>query len=300
MFRLPNCSLLAAVATLLAQMAAHSAPALSQEATKATSYEGRAAFADIARISAPSAMNPALTGTVSAISQVYDKPPSLGMRVSINQELESKDISRFLTRLKDLRLQNLLESATWTLTHDYSEIKRVDEVLEYVQSFFEALSEYEKGSASLLSRLGGFKGFKDKFAQWLNDDNQAIRAFAAVMLGISGDHAYASKLADLLKPRSYTRDGVIQYDRGRAAMALGLVGATEYAPRLAALLNSLHEYDRAGAAYGLGLLGAKDQANAIAKLLDDQYEGVREAAKESLEMLGASDLIKDKKTKKAK
>src|SRR5262245_61119496 len=94
MYRLPSCLVLATVATLLAQMAAHSAPALSQEATTAPSYEGRAAFADIARIAAPSAMKFALTGTVTAISQVYAKPPSLEMRVSINQETESKDISK--------------------------------------------------------------------------------------------------------------------------------------------------------------------------------------------------------------
>lgn len=218
-------------------------------------------------------------------------------RVSINQDLESKDVSKFLSRMKDHRLQNLFESATWTLTHDYSEFKRVEEVLKYVHSFFEALSDYEKGSASLLSRLGGFKGFKDKLAEWLNDDDQAIRAYAAVMLGISGDHAYASQLANLLKPRRDKRVDGLQYERGRAAIAIGLVGGKEYAPRLAALLKSLNDYDRAGAAYGLGFLGAKDQANAIAKLLDDQDEGVREAAKESLEMLGASDLIRDKEKK---
>jgi hypothetical protein len=118
----------------------------------------------------------------------------------------------------------------------------MDEVLKHFQKFFEALVEYEKGSASLLSRLGGFKGFKDKLALWLNDDDQAIRAYAAVMLGISGDQAYASQPADLVKPGRRKRDDRPQYDRGRAAMALGLVGAIEYAPRLADLLKSLNEY----------------------------------------------------------
>lgn len=53
MRRLASCSLLAAVAALLPQMATQSAPALSQEATTVKSYDGRAMPADIVRISVP-------------------------------------------------------------------------------------------------------------------------------------------------------------------------------------------------------------------------------------------------------
>jgi HEAT repeat protein len=119
------------------------------------------------------------------------------------------------------------------------------------------------------------------------------------MLGICGDRAYATQLGNLLKHTEYSSNDLLQYDRGRAAMALGLVGATEFTSALTALLRESNEYDRTGAAYGLGFLKAKDQAGAIAKLLDDEDENVREAAKESLEMMGAADLIKSKGTKKA-
>jgi hypothetical protein len=212
---------------------------------------------------------------------------------------QSKDIDEFLKRLKDEKLKNLLDGALWTVTHDYSEYKHMEEVLKTVQSYFEAIGNYEKGNRSSLDQLGGIKAFKDKLAGWLNDEDQAIRAFAAVLLGISGDKAYAPQLANLLKERKSKDDDLIYYDRGRAAMALGLVGAKEYIPNFVSLLNSSNEYDRSGAAYGLGFLGAKDQAEAVAKLLDDKDEGVREAAKESLEMMGATGLIKDKRAEKS-
>lgn len=209
---------------------------------------------------------------------------------AVIQQVETKDAADFLTRLKQERLRNLYQSATWTLIHDYRDSKHMKEVLTYVQSFMEALVAHEQGNSASLLKLGGLKKFKDQMAAWLNDNDQAIRAYAATILGICGDRAYAKQLANLLKPRPSGRDELIQYDRGRAATALGLVGAQEYTSRLVNLLRSKNEYERAGAAYGLGLLTARTHAPAIAKLLNDKDENVREAAKDSLEMMGAGDL----------
>ena len=214
------------------------------------------------------------------------------------QESQSKDVDEFLKRWKEQTHRNLFESATWTLTHDYAELKHMQEVLKSVQAYFEALGKYEKADRSSLDQMGGVRAFKDKLSGWLKDDDQAIRAFAAVVLGISGDKSYAAQLANLLKERKYKDSDLLYYDRGRAAMALGLVGAQEYMPNLVTLLDSSNEYDRAGAAYGLGFLKAKYQAKAVAKLLKDKEENVREAAKESLDMMGAAEFIKDKKAGK--
>ena len=214
-----------------------------------------------------------------------DRANANGFRVGNFQESQSQDVDDFLSRWKDQRHTNLLANATWALTHNYSDSKRVDEVLESVKSYFEAFEKYERGDRSSLAQMGGVKAFKDKLAGWLNDDDQAVRAFAAVMLGISGDKSYAPQLANLLKGRKYKDSDRLHYDRGRAAMALGLVDAKEYIPTLVALLNSSNEFDRSGAAYGLGFLKARDQAQAVAKLLNDKDERVCTAAKESLEMM---------------
>jgi len=78
---------------------------------------------------------------------------------------------------------------------------------------------------------------------WLKDNDQAIRAFAATMLGISGDQSYSPLLAKLLVRKEQNADDLI-YDRGRAALALGLLQAKEYGKDLVTMLSSANEYDR--------------------------------------------------------
>lgn len=205
---------------------------------------------------------------------------------------ETQDTKEFIKRWRDKRFKNILDSALWTLIHDYSDLKHVEKVLDTVQRFFTALERYEKGDHSALNRIGGIKTFKSKSVEWLNDKEQAVRTFAAAMLGVFGDRTYAPQLADLIT-RKRNEDEEMVYDRGRAALALGLMGAREYIPNLVSLLSSTNENDRAGAAYGLGWLSARDQAKDVAKLLHDEDEDVRDAAKESLKMMGATELLRD-------
>lgn len=197
----------------------------------------------------------------------------------------SREPNDFFKRLNTPRFANYYASASWTLTHDYSDSKRVDEVLKTVKEYFSAFEKNERGDRTELDRLGGVKSFKDKLAVWLNDDDQAIRAFAAVLLGISGDKSYALQLANLLKERKYKERDYIHYDKARAAMALGMIGATEFTEQLAEMLKSKESYDRAGAAIGLGYLRAKSKIEAIKKLTTDKDEEVRKAAQESLMLM---------------
>src|SRR5215475_14246846 len=187
---------------------------------------------------------------------------------------QSQQTDEFIKRLKDERALGLMESATWTLIHDYSNKSRIDEVLDTMKSYFEAIEKYERGDRSSLEQMGGVKAFKDKMAALLAEDDQAVRSFAAIMLGVSGDRRYAPQIAKLLKEINQ-EDKFGRYDRGRAAIALGLLVAKEYTSDLAVLLRSDNHYDRSGAAQGIGLMGAKDQAKAVALLLDDDNEDVR-------------------------
>ena len=170
----------------------------------------------------------------------------------------------------------------------------MEEVLNTLQRYLSALEKYEQGDTSTLKQIGEIKQLKDQLAIWLDDSDQAIRAFAATMLGISADQTYAPQLAKLLVRKDQKSDLLI-YDRGAAARALGLLQAKEYGKALVTLLSSTNEYDRGGAVQGLGWMGDKEYAKAVAQLLDDKDENIREAAKQALEMMGASELIKDKK-----
>ena len=189
--------------------------------------------------------------------------------------------AEFLARWKDERNQKLVLGVLWTASHsDYVDEKHAGEVLESVHSYAAAVSN---GDRSALEPRA-ITAFTERLAGLLDDDSQALRAVAAVILGVCGDKSYASRIAVLLKPRTVT--GVLpRFDRGRAAIGLGLLGAKEYTLELVGLLKSPNSFDRSGAAFGLGVLRARDQEKAIAQLLNDAEEHVRAAAKESLAMM---------------
>lgn len=211
-----------------------------------------------------------------------------------NQNQIACEPNDFFLRLSNPQFANQMMSAMWTLSHDYSDFKRMEQVLNTSQKYFVAFEKNAKGDCSELKQLGGIKAFKDQLVIWLNDDDQSTRAYSAVMLGISGDKSYSHQLASLLKKRKYKEKDLIQYDRGRAAMALGMIGATEYKQNLVELLKSINEFDRVGAVIGLGYLKAKDQIPVIKKLLKDKDENVRQAVQEVLKLLGTSKSQKGK------
>ena len=213
---------------------------------------------------------------------------------SLQQSQATRETNEFIKRLNDKKFIDIYSGSTWTLIHDYKDYKHMEEALNTLQHYMEAIAKHVQGDGSSLKQLGGIKHLKDQLAIWLEDNDQAIRAFAATMLGISGDQAYSPQLAKLLVRKEQNADDLI-YDRGRAALALGLLKAKEYGKDLVTMLSSTNEYDRAGAAQGLGWMGDKENAKAVAQLLKDKDERIREAAKQSLEMMGAGDLIKDKK-----
>jgi HEAT repeat protein len=119
-----------------------------------------------------------------------------------------------------------------------------------------------------------------------------------MLLAVVGDAGRKRDIAMLLEdkrgsPRKADDRLLSNFDRSRAAMALGLMGAKEYEPRLVALLQSPDYADRAGAALGLGYMGAKEHIKELAKLLSDDEDEVQTAAMQALAELGAAECAKD-------
>ena len=206
----------------------------------------------------------------------------------------AQETEEFIKRFTDERFRDISGGMMWTLIHDYKDQKHLEAVLNTWQRYMEALAKYKQGDGSSLDQLGGVKQLKDQLAIMLNDDEQAIRAFAATILGISGDQRYARQIAELLVRKEKNPDNHV-YDRGRAALALGLLQAKEYGKDLVKMLASKNDYDRSGAVQGLGWMGDKVHAKAVAKLLNDKDQDIREATKQALEMMRATELSKEKK-----
>lgn len=205
---------------------------------------------------------------------------------------EQKELERIQNRLRDH--EDLLAAAGWTLCHcaDENEIKAAEKTL----NFLEALASTNQPTE--LIEAGGIKTFKNNVATLLKNKDPVVRGFSAILLAVIGDGAYQSDIAKLLADKSARppkeEDRLLyNFDRSRAAMALGLMGAKEYAPRLSALLRSSDGADRAGAALGLGYMGDKEYAPAVAKLLADDEDQVQTAAMQALAELDAVEYATD-------
>jgi HEAT repeat protein len=193
---------------------------------------------------------------------------------------QAQSTDEFLARWKDKRNSELALGAMWTASHSDVSPERWEAAFQPAYMFMEAI---EKGDPSSRDPKS-IKAFKDRLSGLLKDEDQAIRAFAALVLGVCGDKSYANQVAVLLKPRRATGD-FPPYDRGRAAMALGLLGAKEHALELVDLLQSPNTFDRSGAAFGLGAMRATEHMAAVARLLEDADENVRTNAREGLAMM---------------
>jgi HEAT repeat protein len=146
-----------------------------------------------------------------------------------------------------------------------------------------------------LAAIGGAQGLREALRGMLTDEDPVVRGFAAAMLAVVKDQDSKEKIAALLRrpdtpPAEEWQEEYNHWDRSRAAMALGMLGAKEYTEEIVALLKDDDEYVREGAALGLGYMNAREHAKEVAELLDDEADEVRESACASLARMGARDL----------
>jgi len=161
-----------------------------------------------------------------------------------------------------------ISGSLWGLTHGAESKNEMEETLNLLQVLGTAM---EKNDPSFLNEIGGIKGFKESFLKLMKSSDDIISGFAATVLAISGDLSYAPQIAAIVEKRdkSFTDESVYPpvTARGRAATALGLLGAKKYTKNIVQLLQSKNRYDRAGAAIALGYLGAKEHAQDVVNLL---------------------------------
>lgn len=180
------------------------------------------------------------------------------------------DVTEIASRFRDRAHVSMLAQAMWTVTHDYADHKHMEEVVfKSFPEYMEAMEKHLQGDRAPLEKLGGIAGFREKLVLWLNDPDQAIRAFAAVIAGISRDREIIPHLVKLMNKKEGEERFSRVYDRGRAAMALGFMRAAEYKPDILQLLKSQNEYNRSGAIAAITLLGAKENAKDVAAILTD-------------------------------
>lgn len=206
---------------------------------------------------------------------------SLSINFCLGQENklpnQSNSIQQNGTQLEDLKQRfsvkyaGVLFSNVWSLTHDYSSKTEVDDVLKYLQKFFSALQANDEAK---LREMGGVKGFKDKFLEFLKSEDGSVKGFAAIVLGITGDVSFAPPIAALIEERDKSFTEPFTHPaptyRGRAATALGILRAKEYTAKIALLLKSQNNYDRTGAISALSYFDAKEYVKDVVALLTNK------------------------------
>jgi len=130
-------------------------------------------------------------------------------------------------------------------------------------------------SALALYAMDPLKRYPDlagDVAKLLDSTRSETRAMAILALGWMGARQYAKRIADFLD------------DRGMADQALVQLGAVEYEPRIAARLQASDDH---GAAWTLAMLAARGRAAEIAKLLNSEDASRRESSARALGILRA-------------
>jgi len=202
------------------------------------------------------------------------------------QQLTPED-KEVLRELSDEMNEPILSREGWILGHCVSEAGRAR-----AEKVFAPFGESMEAG---LAAIGGAQGFREALRGMLTDEDPVVRGFAAAMLAVVKDQDSKEGIAALLRrpyapPAEEWQEEYSRWDRSRAAMALGMLGAKEYTEKIVALLKDDDEYVREGAALGLGYMNAREHAKKVAELLDDEADEVRESACASLARMGARDL----------
>ena len=186
-----------------------------------------------------------------------------------------------------------MSGLTWSLIHTYESKSELDRAMNLFEEITLTLTS---NNPSAIRKFKGPLGLKEKLNRLMKSKDQTVSGFAAYMLAIVGDQAYAPHIAALLKNYAPRLSGHTTTIRGQAAAALGILEARQYIPQIALLLDSTNHYDRRGAVSALALLKATQYADRIASQLTktdaDGFDWDDEAPIAALFELGVAEKYK--------
>ncbi len=155
-----------------------------------------------------------------------------------------------------------MSGLTWSLIHTYESKHELERAMKVLEEIGLALAI---NNPTTIRKFKGSLGLKEKLNRRMGSKDQTISGFAAYMLAIVGDPAYAPHIAALLKnDAKRTSAGRESTIKGQAAGALGVLGARQYIQDIAVLLDSPNHYELRGAVSALALLKATHYADRIA------------------------------------
>ena len=149
----------------------------------------------------------------------------------------------------------------------------------------ERTNTHDTSPIQFLVDTGTAKSYKRELVAAMQDPIGTDRAKAAMYaLASVGAKEHAKDIAAQLND---------EFRKGDAALALALLGATEYEGNIAALLKAENSLVRCAALLALGILDAKKHVSAVVKLLNDPESFVQPYAAAALVLMRADAYYKD-------
>lgn len=201
---------------------------------------------------------------------------------------DAAEINALAKHFEDERSTFAALRMSWTFIHAASP--------EQARAAMEAVGLPDDGSEfsmrAAIARAGGLDAYRARLTRLLESDDEVVRGWGASWLGALGDRRATPDLLKLLRapvrPANFDKGLFFSgYGRAKAAMALGLLGATEHADEIAVLLGSSDWFDRCEAAMGLGYMRSTKHAPAIVKMMNSGDSNVVHHAIAALAEMGS-------------
>ena len=147
-------------------------------------------------------------------------------RQSGMSEVQEKELEDIRERFRHERNYELPMGSCWTVAHcaDPKEVEKEMPTLDLLGLETEEALQFEGVTdANVLKR---------KMAGLMKSRDVVIRGFGAIIMGVIGDQAYATDVAELLREKPFwakyrSDEFLVNSDRSCAAVALGVMGAKE-------------------------------------------------------------------------
>src|SRR6266849_4864902 len=166
------------------------------------------------------------TNVLYAGQQTLKHKPNGVKHASENQRKSWDDL-----RKRFVHYSEFISGQLWSLIHTYESEAEMKQSLKLFESVSVALAS---NNPSSIRKFDGPMGFKSQLLQFMKSKDDTVSGFAATILAITGDLNYAPQIAGLLKRKDRIPED--NYSpitaRGRAAVALSLLGAKQYTEQI--------------------------------------------------------------------
>ncbi len=158
------------------------------------------------------------------------------------KQKEENEIERVESRFNEEKHKAIISEASWSLIHVGE--KDCNRLLETVLIHLKGDGTFSFRES--VNKAGGIEEYKKLTASFLKSDEEIVRGFAAILLGIIGDLNYAQAILDVINAEDLpVKLGIIKgIDKAQCFIALALMDDKKYKSKIKKYVNDDNRYIR--------------------------------------------------------